>query len=124
MATNETNVTNGYLRELSKLGAMLMKNVRGRFMTLDGKRIVAAGLSLPGSSDTVGIRPVLITQEMVGKTIGQFFVIEAKAPGAYTNPKHLQEQKDFIALVQRFGGDGGFAYSVEEAIALFKRPAF
>ena len=122
MAQAETNVTHGYLKELSKLGVFLMKNVRGRFKTLDGKRVVSAGLSMNGSSDTVGIRPVLITPDMVGKTIGQFFVIEAKAPGAYTNPEHLAEQEKFIQLVRRYGGDGGFAYSVEEAIALVKRP--
>lgn len=42
-------------------GVVLVKNVRGNFRTMDGKRIVAAGLSAKGSSDLIGWRTITIT---------------------------------------------------------------
>ncbi len=64
------------------------------------------------SSDGIGIRPVLITPEMVGKTIGQFWAVEFKAPGVPINMKdeHIAAQHAYLALVQRFGGYSEFSY--------------
>lgn len=53
-----------------------------------------------GSSDLIGIRSVVITQDMVGQTIGQFVAVEVKSPGKKAAP----QQKVFIDVISRMGG--------------------
>ena len=56
------------------------------------------------SADLIGIRPVLITPEMVGTVIGQFVSLECKRPGAARHPA----QQRWIDLVVRAGGYAKF----------------
>ncbi len=58
------------------------------------------------SGDLIGIRPVLITQEMVGQTIGQFVSLECKRPGwTYNaNDKHQAAQAKWAEIVNNLGG--------------------
>jgi hypothetical protein len=67
------------------------------------------------SSDLIGITPVVITQQMVGQTMGVFTAVEVKHPG-WTRPTNDREraQEAFIRLVTEKGGLGGFAASVED----------
>ncbi len=62
------------------------------------------------SSDLIGITPVVITQEMVGRTIGVFTAEECKKEGWVFNPKNKREvaQLNFINLVLSMGGVGRF----------------
>ena len=57
------------------------------------------------SADLIGIRPLIITQEMVGKTVGQFVSIECKAenwtPG---KDKHQFAQANWRDKVRLLGG--------------------
>jgi hypothetical protein len=59
------------------------------------------------SSDLIGIRPVLITADHVGTTIGQFAAVECKAgnwkPG---KSKRERAQAAFLAVVEQLGGWG------------------
>jgi hypothetical protein len=113
MATEESNIVANILIKTAPL-ATLFKNVRGCFRSMDGERIVQAGLQPKGSGDLIGIRSVKITQDMVGKTIGQFVCIECKTSKGAVRP----EQKNYIEFIQSKGGIAGIARSPEDAIQL------
>lgn len=62
------------------------------------------------SGDLIGIRPVIITAQMVGCTIGQFVSRECKRPGwKYRGDAHETAQANWAALVIKYGGDAKFA---------------
>lgn len=42
---------------------------------------IQSGLGVHGIHDRIGCVPIVVTQEMVGKRIGLFVSVEAKAPG-------------------------------------------
>jgi hypothetical protein len=69
------------------------------------------------SSDLIGIRPMRITPEWVGHTVGVFVAIECKSDNRAIkiNDPHVSAQARFIDLVSRNGGFAGFAQSVTEA---------
>ena len=58
---------------------MVWRNNTGKFRSMnDPQRIVSVGQV--GSADIIGVQPVTITPEMVGKVIGQAIAIEVKTP--------------------------------------------
>lgn len=63
------------------------------------------------SADLIGIMPVLIKPEHVGRKIGMFISYEAKKPGWTYNPKdaHTAAQANWAALVGRFHGYATFS---------------
>lgn len=78
-------------------------------------RALHAGIC-EGSSDAIGFTPVLITQEMVGKTLPIFTAVESKTGKG----KLSKIQSDFIDMVLAFGGIAGVARSREDLRDLIK----
>ncbi len=77
------------------------------------------------SSDYIGYTPVLITPEMVGKTVAVFTGIEVKAEGTKIRtdwPRKSREwaQQKFINLVNAAGGLAGFATCANDVDKLIK----
>ena len=100
MAVNETNIVNKLRCEASERGDKLFRNNRGKFRSLDGLRVVDAGLSAKGSSDLIGWTVVTITPDMINKKACIFTAVEVKT----SKGKISKEQQDFIDTVNAAGG--------------------
>ena len=105
--------------ESGVLGCRLWRNNNGACKDENG-RVIRYGLGNDSakmnkkkkSSDLIGITPVIITPAMVGRKMGVFTSIEAKAPGwHFTGTDREFAQKSWIELVRGLGGVSGFATS-------------
>lgn len=107
--------------EAPKHGLLLMRNNSGALKDKEG-RTVRYGLGNTSeqqnltfkSSDLIGCMPVVITPDMVGKTIGVFVAVEVKKAGwkFKGNPREIG-QKNFIDFIVKRGGIAFFAESVD-----------
>jgi hypothetical protein len=120
MIKSEAALINELKLEAGTKGIRLWRNNVGAVHTADGT-FIRFGLANESSqmnhaiksSDLIGIKEVLITQDMVGKTIGQFVCREVKKPGwKYTGTDREMAQLAFIQLINMLGGDGAFAAEV------------
>lgn len=98
MAREETDIQNTLRLEMAAQGFTMFRNNTGLFYTLDKTRKVFAGLG-KGTHDLIGIRPTVITQDMVGKIVGVFTTCEVKA-GTDMSP----EQANFMRVIRAKGG--------------------
>lgn len=105
----------------SKKGVKLFRNNVGAG-TLDNGSFVRWGICNDSaalnakmkSSDLIGIKPVLITPEMVGHRVGQFIAREVKRPGwKYSGSKREEAQMKFIQYIVAMGGNARFTCSPE-----------
>lgn len=106
----------------SKRGILLFRNNVGAL--LDNRGIpVRYGLANESkamnkkikSSDLIGIRPVVITEDMVGQTIGQFVSIEMKTEDwKYTGNERELAQNAWLDLINKHGGFAFFATTPED----------
>jgi hypothetical protein len=120
----EGEITESILVEASNQGARLFRqntgmgwagklvSKRGGSVRLSGARPLRAGLTT-GSSDIIGVMPVVITQEMVGKTIGVFTAVEVK----YGRTPTTEEQEVFLRVVRNLGGIAFVAKSLGDYLA-------
>lgn len=70
----------------------------------------------PGFSDLVGVTETVITQDMVGKTIGVATFIEVKT----ADGRIREDQKTFLAAMKKRGAIAGIARSVSDFEELVK----
>ncbi len=117
---SEAGVQNAMRIEASRAGVRLWRNNVGACKDERG-RLIRYGLNneskdinkVSKSSDLIGIKPVLITQGMVGSTVGQFIAREVKAPGwVYRATEREVAQLSFMQFVVANGGNACFANSV------------
>lgn len=88
--------------------------------TIKGRKITY-GLGR-GTPDLIGIRPVIITPEMVGKKMGQFVGIETKNPNwKFRNTEHEKEQLKHIELINNLGGLAGFVKTEDDLSDLLSK---
>lgn len=82
----------------------------------------AAQNKLVKSSDYVGITPVVVTPDMVGKVVGVFTAVETKAADWTFSPTDERSvaQAAFHDIVRRAGGKAGFARTIDEFERLIK----
>lgn len=111
-------------------GCTLMRNNSGACIDSTG-RLVRYGLGniskkhsdKSKSSDLVGITKVVITPDMVGKTLGVFTAIEVKKEAWNENKKldaRETAQNNFMTWVKSMGGFAGFAASVNKLEDILK----
>lgn len=121
MAKSEANIQREIMLACSEAGITIWRNntangwqgdkiiKKGRDLLLVNARPIKCGLCV-GSSDLIGIKPVVIQQEHVGKTMGIFTAIEVKTRRGIAS----EEQKIFIKHVESKGGIGIVARSDED----------
>ena len=124
MPSSEAQVQADIRLAAAQEGVMLWRNNSGALPDQNG-RTVRFGLGNDSkavneqfkSPDLVGIRPLLITQEMVGQYVGQFISLECKDP-TFRGPAgdtRAEAQARWNALVTRWYGVAGFASNVQMA---------
>lgn len=128
MSLSEATVQQLIRLEAPRQGAALWRNNNGACFD-DTGRLIRYGLAHDSaeinrvfkSSDLIGVHPVVITQEMVGRTIGQFMAVEVKPEGwVFPRPTNKKEfarcnaQRNYLNEVNRLGGLGMFAQSVQD----------
>ena len=91
---------------------MIWRNQTGKFLSMDGQRVVKVGN--PGAADAIGVVAVTITPDMVGKTIGVAIAPEFKA----RRGKQADEQKDWQAAFERRGGVYRLIRQPEELVTM------
>lgn len=119
---NETDLQRRIQAALSDADTRLWRNTVGQAwvgnvthcangdVLIRNPKRLAFGLA-PGSSDLVGLRSVLITQEMVERRVAVFCAVEVKSErGTVT-----AEQQAFVDMVNGLGGCAGVARSIDEA---------
>lgn len=118
---SESSVQTRVRLEASRIGARLWRNNTG---VLQDERGVPVRYGLCNeskqqnaackSADLIGIKPIIITQGMVGSTIGQFMAREVKAGNwHYTGTPREVAQLKFLEIVNGLGGDGRFTNGSE-----------
>ena len=124
MPFSEETVQNHGRLFLAKVGCHAWRNNTGVLPNPNTGTPVRFGLAneskqqnkIIKSSDCIGITPVIITPEMVGRTFGVFTAVEFKKQGWRYNPNNPREkaQQKYIDIVLETGGFAGFAQDVND----------
>lgn len=106
---SESQVVQAVRAQLSNGDVRLFRNNSGALQDRNGTW-VRYGLAV-GSSDLIGLKSIVITEDMVGKRVAIFVALEGKAQYAKTT----DEQEAFIAMVRDKGGIAGVFRSLDDA---------
>lgn len=109
----------------------LMRNNSGALLDNEG-RLIRFGLGNVSkkhsdqikSSDLLGITKVVITQEMVGSTIGVFTAIEVKKENWDIDKKFDKREKaqnNFLSWILENGGLAGFCNNIDQLKDILRR---
>jgi len=108
---SEKKILNEFLIEASKLGGRLFRNHVGTGWSgvileqkpdqirLEYPRFFKAGLCT-GSSDLIGWSSIIITKEMIGRSVAVFTACEIKHGATRTT----KQQTDFLNIIIKHGG--------------------
>ncbi|SDX68625.1 VRR-NUC domain-containing protein [Thiocapsa roseopersicina] len=122
---SEKSIQNSVMLAASQSGMTVWRNNTGQAWTGDATRLkdgsilirnprpLHAGLC-KGSSDLIGIRPVVVTAEMLGQTIAQFAAVEVKTPKG----KLSEQQAKFLSFVESKGGLALVARSADDILTV------
>jgi len=105
----EQNILQRVRLKASELGAILWRNNCGAYKSESG-HYIKYGVASPGGSDLLGMIPMVVTQDMVGKMIAIFTAFEIKKEGGRITP----EQQLFINIVEKNGGIAAIIRSAED----------
>lgn len=116
-ATSETGAAQRMQLDANNQGVVMWRNNVGAYQDDRGQwiRYGLANISKQmnkkvKSSDYIGIKPLLITHDMVGTYVGQFVARETKKPGwNYSGTEREVAQAKFISIVISYGGDASFS---------------
>jgi hypothetical protein len=108
---NEKAIQSTVMLAASQAGLTIWRNNTGQAWTGDATRLKDGSVLIrnprplhvglcKGSADLIGIRPVVVTPEMLGQTLAQFTAIEVKTPRG----KLSEPQARFLAFVESKGG--------------------
>lgn len=123
---SESEIQQEIQLEAPKLKVSLMRNNSGGFKDENG-RLVRYGLGQTSnlqaykSSDLIGWTEVVITPDMVGKSMAVFTAIEVKKEDWKPKYKDTREtaQRNFIEWVKSRGGIAAMVNSVDEFKKIF-----
>lgn len=113
---SETAISNKVRLDAAKAGVLSWRNNVGAMQDESG-RVVRYGLCNDSkklneeikSADLIGVAPRLITPDMVGSIIGQFWSREVKeASWVYTGTPHERAQAKWASIITSKGGDAKF----------------
>lgn len=122
---SETDLMRRIQMQASKLGARLFRNNIGSAwmgqstrqddgtVIIKHARRVTYGIPGEGGSDLIGWTPVVITPEMVGKTVAVFSALEVKTDTGSATPEQMQ----FLSVVKSSGGISALVRTVDETAA-------
>lgn len=123
----ESNIQKNILLATSKTKTRLFRNNVGQAWTgneiirnRDGSVLIKDARPLKagvkGMADLIGLTPVTITPDMVGKTLAVYTAIEVKT----TKGRASKEQVQFLEFVASLGGFAGVARSPEDALRIIQ----
>lgn len=130
---SESNIQREIMLALSKAGVTVWRNNTGQAWAGESHRITSAttvrlqpgdvvvrnarplhaGLCR-GSSDLIGLQPVVVAPEHIGMTFGRFVAVEVKTGTGRVSA----DQRNFIDHVAGRGGAAGVARSPADALGL------
>lgn len=106
---SESDTLRDIILRLSNTDTRLFRMQSGSFRALHSDQVIRVGI--PGMSDTIGLRRITVTPELLGRSLAVFVAIEVKSK---TGKPHAN-QLDFVQVVSNLGGYAGIARSVDDA---------